>query len=256
MVTIVSYGGGVDSTGLLCGMVRGGMPEPHAILFADTGGEWPETYAYIKMFSEWLVANYYPPVTIVKKGGNKRTLEEDCLVKNMLPSIAYGRRGCSLKFKAEPQEKWANNDPVCRNEWSAGRKVVKALGYDWGEVHRAKFYDDPKYQWSYPLIDWKWDRAKCAAAILDCQLPLPSKSACFFCPSSKPREVRELAQQHPDLLQRALAMEAGAKLKTVAGLGRDFRWADVVAQGEMFPAIYEKRMTERPCECFDGAVEE
>ena len=40
---VVSYGMGVDSTAMLIGMAQRSI-RPDLILFADTGGEKPETY--------------------------------------------------------------------------------------------------------------------------------------------------------------------------------------------------------------------
>lgn len=262
MISLVAYGGGRDSTAALIEMIRRGEPAPRAILTADTGdrkkgkfGEKPETYAYVDMFSEWLQNHNYPPVTWVRKGGNDETLEESCLRLGVLPAIAYGHKTCSQRFKIEPQDKWANNDPVCQGEWASGRKITKIIGYNWDEVHRAHFYEDEKYERRYPLIDWRIGRERCAEIILSAGLPLPPKSACFYCPHMKPHEVRALAKQHPNLLSRALRLEANAKdLQTVKGLGRNFRWADVIAQGEMFPEIYDKQPDEMPCGCYDGAA--
>ena len=58
-------------------------------------------------------------------------------------------------------------------------------------------------------------------------LPVPPKSACFFCPASKKPEILELRVRHPDLLDRALAIERAAApgLTSVRGLGRSFAWA-------------------------------
>lgn len=50
---VVSYGMGVDSTALLVGLAARGI-RPDAILFADTGAERPETYAYLAPFNRWL----------------------------------------------------------------------------------------------------------------------------------------------------------------------------------------------------------
>lgn len=258
-IVLVSNGGGTNSTALLCGMVERGEPAPHAILMADTGdwengkpGEKPHTYEYRAMFSRWLVDHGYPSVTTVRKGGNGRTLEEDCRIKSMLPSIAYGYKTCSHKFKIEPQEKWANNDPACRAAWARGEKVVKLIGYDADEPERAQLFECNKYRNRYLLIEWGWGRDECIEAIKRAGLPLPGKSACFFCPNSSPAEIRELASAYPALAQRALEMEASASLTTIKGLGRRFSWADVLAQGEMFPEIYTKR--EMPCGCYDGGA--
>lgn len=49
-------------------------------------------------------------------------------------------------------------------------------------------------------------------------LPVPPKSACFFCPAQKPHELEELHRDHPDLTQRIKAMEANATLDKIEGL--------------------------------------
>lgn len=256
-VTLVSYGGGTNSTAMLCGMVERGEPAPHAILFADTGagenrpGEKPHTYRYVRMFSGWLVSRGYPPITTIRKGGRDETLEEKCLRLKVLPSVAYGWKTCSHAFKIEPQEKWANNDPACRAAWVAGDQVIKLIGYHADEPHRAKPYCDTKYVNRYPLIEWRWGQEKCQEAIGRAGLTLPGKSACFFCPNSTKAEIQQLSEQYPPLAQRALEMEANADLTVVKGLGRRFSWADLLRQGEMFsmPPMAEAQM---PCGCIDG----
>lgn len=94
---VVSYGAGTNSTAMLIEMVKHGE-RADLITFADTGGERPETYAYLTMFSAWLVSKDYPAITTVKKGGRTETLEENCHRMKMLPSVAYGFKSCSQKY--------------------------------------------------------------------------------------------------------------------------------------------------------------
>ena len=145
LLVLVSYGAGTNSTAMLVEMVRRGETV-NAITFADTGGERPETYAYVVMFSAWLQERGYPAIETVKKGGIVETLEENCHRMKMLPSVVYGFKSCSLKFKAQPQEKFANNWPPAKDAWKRGEKVVKCLGFDADEPHRAKFDEDKKYK--------------------------------------------------------------------------------------------------------------
>jgi 3'-phosphoadenosine 5'-phosphosulfate sulfotransferase (PAPS reductase)/FAD synthetase len=42
----VAFGGGINSTAMLCGFRERGI-KPDLILFADTGGELPETYEHV-----------------------------------------------------------------------------------------------------------------------------------------------------------------------------------------------------------------
>jgi hypothetical protein len=50
--TVVSYGGGVDSTAMTLLLERGEKPD--LVVFCDTGGEYPETYAYLDRFDAYL----------------------------------------------------------------------------------------------------------------------------------------------------------------------------------------------------------
>lgn len=248
-MSVVSYGGGTNSTALLIGLLeRGEIPD--AITFADTGAERPETYAHVQAVNEWCISKGLPSIEVVKKGGRVETLEENCLRMNMLPSLAYGFKGCSHKYKIEPQEKWANNDDRCKAVWKSGGKVTKLIGYDADEHHRAKIPEDKKYIYRYPLVDWDWGRDECIEAISRAGLCQPGKSACFFCPSTKPAEIRAMAETHPDLIARALAMESNAQLTSVKGLGRSFAWADLLATEDMFASEYHN--IEQACGCYDG----
>lgn len=62
---VVSYGLGVDSTALLIGLTVLAI-RPDLILFADTGGEKDETYAYRAVMDEYLLWHGFPPVTVVR----------------------------------------------------------------------------------------------------------------------------------------------------------------------------------------------
>ena len=251
MITVASFGGGTDSTAMLIGMKRRGETVD-LILFADTGAEKPHTYAHIFDFNLWLKKNEFPEITIV--GSSGKTLEQDCLDRHALPSIAYGFKTCSQRFKLQPQEKYMNNWIRSELAWKAGEKVTRCIGYEAGEERRAKDYEDAKYINRYPLIEWGWDRAKCIQVIKDAGLSLPGKSACFFCPSSKATEVRWLSKNHPDLFERAVAMEKNAKLTTVKGLGRDYSWGEMMkfedAQLDFLDADHST--AEIPCGCYDG----
>jgi hypothetical protein len=201
------------------------------------------------------------------KTSTYHTLEEQCLATGTLPSIAYGGRSCALKYKRHPQDRmilarFPPSELIGRGRrvvraigFDASEKrrtyagVVKAIGLDAGEHHRLTWakakpgdgerkpsreawLDEHFFCYWYPLYsDWRMDRAACERSIRDAGLPVPVKSACYFCPASKKHEIVELRLRHPELLKRALAIEANAKpnLTSVVGLGRSFAWADFLA---------------------------
>ncbi len=250
---VVSYGGGTNSVAMLVGMLERGV-KPDAILFADPGGEKPHTYAHIKTMQRWLSKVGFPLITTVKKvdlHGEVLTLEDNCLNKKVLPSVAYGFKTCSQKYKAQPQEKWLNNWGPAKAAWKEGERITKVIGFDADEPQRAeKDYSDKKFVCWYPLIEWGWGREDCKDAIARAGLHQPGKSSCFFCPNAKPTEVRELNAIYPDLMQRAIGMEKNATLTTIKGLGRGhYAWSDVIATEEMFPFPNQ----DMPCDCYEGS---
>ncbi len=125
----VSYGGGTNSTALLVGLQERGI-RPDVITFADTGGEKPHTYAHIFSMQFWLQKNGFPEITTVRKGGNGESLAEECERRGALPSIAYGFKTCSQKFKIGPQVKFFNNYQPAKEVWAGGNKITRAVGFD------------------------------------------------------------------------------------------------------------------------------
>ena len=255
---VVSYGGGTNSTALLIGFAERGIT-PDLIMFADTGGEFERTYAYIELFDKWLVEHGLPEIVQVTNAGREgfrhTSLEDECLNNATLPSLAFGFKGCSVKWKRQPMDRYIRDEwPKGKETWDAGLRIRRVIGIDAGEAHRGQIPDDKRFTYEFPLIEWDWGREECLEAIDRSGLPNPGKSACYFCPASRKHEVIALAEKHPDLFERAVAMEHNAKesLGTVKGLGRNYAWERLVeadrAQGKFAfgeaPAI--------DCMCFDG----
>jgi hypothetical protein len=89
---VVAYGLGVDSTAMLIEFALRKI-RPDLILFADTGGEKLETYAYLPVIQDYLVHIGFPTVIIVRYVPTRAaysTLEDQCLHTGTLPSLAYG----------------------------------------------------------------------------------------------------------------------------------------------------------------------
>jgi hypothetical protein len=246
--TVAAWGAGVNSTAMIVEWLKRGRKLDIA-LFADTGGERPETYAYRDTFAAWLKERGVPFFTV--RGNYKyETLEAECLGNKTLPSIAYGFKTCSQKWKRSPQDIFLNNYEPAQQAWGRGEKVLKLIGYDAGETRRAKIIDEAKYEVQYPLIEWDIDRDGCIKSIVEAGLAVPPKSACFFCPSSRGREILDLAEKHPDLMKRALAIEANAETYHIKGLGRNFSWAIMVEQDRRQGKLFDGPQI--ACDCFDG----
>jgi hypothetical protein len=225
---VVAYGIGLDSTGMLVGMRRRNIT-PDLILSADTGNEKDGTYRYIPIIQTWLKENRFPPLLIVAyrpknaRHGHYRSLGENCLRNATLPSLAFGYKSCSLKWKVAAQNKYCQSWPPAMQAWARGIKVTKAIGYDCSPQDQKRYahaqgQTDPLYNYIYPLQQWGWDRERCQREILAAGLPVPPKSACFFCPKAKPHKLHGLPAWQ---LKQIVIMEARAKphLRSISGVG-------------------------------------
>jgi hypothetical protein len=229
---MVADGMGVDSTAMLVGLRRLGVV-PDAILHADTGDEHPETVAYRDYRRAWLRSVGFPDLIIVRRAPSKpgkfglsyRTLGENCLVNHTLPSLAFGRKACSKKWKIAPQNKWTRQWAPARAAWARGQKVVKLIGYDAGPKDARRSHNlrsDKRYDFVYPLREWGWDRERAIAEIAAAGVRVPRKSACIYCPASQPYEIAELVRDHPELADYIVRIEDTARpyLRKIEGLWR------------------------------------
>lgn len=233
---VVSYGAGKNSTALLLGLAERGE-RPDAILFADTGSEFPSTYAHLDEMDAWARRELGVGIERVHRGYPRHAdLEAECHNLETLPSKAFGFSGCSVKWKRQPMDRWVRNWPTAQEAWAEGRLVERLIGIHAGETRRGKIPDDHRFRYVFPLIEWGWDESECIAAMERHGIAVPRKSACFFCPSSPKREVAALRAEHPDLYDRAVAIEdrarAAGRLRVVQGLGRHWAWRDIEAAGD------------------------
>jgi len=257
MSELISYGGGVNTVAMTIRLVNEGWRGP--IVFADTGGEHPETYCHI----QWFEQNFLQPkgLTITRLSWqdplpelvepayklchDKRqvghSLESLCQSRGIIPLLSV--RWCSLMFKRSLIEAWRQYHDI----------PVSLIGISADESQRAHL-DDPAIQ--YPLLDWGWTRKTCIQSIKEASVPVPPKSGCFFCPSASWRRWRWLWQTHPELYERAAALErnAAARSRTFATLdpGGQFTLDQMKARFEAQDELPGLDMVERnyqPCIC-------
>lgn len=231
---VFSFGGGVDSTGMLFEFDRQGYM-PDLLIFADTGGERPDIYAHIEKLNKWLAKKWDKQIIIVK---NKETLYEECIRLKTLPSLAFGFHTCSQKHKMRPIYKYLKSIDA--------KNLVMCLGYDCNEFDRARRGLDGVNKSSYqkgfdiklwfPLIEWGKSRDDLKREINEVGF-CAAKSSCYFCPANNLSSIIRLKEYYPELYEKAVTMEVGAKDKmkgSVKGLGRRLNWERVQNQDELF----------------------
>jgi hypothetical protein len=82
---------------------------------------------------------------------------------------------------------------------------------------------EPYERIRYPLLDLGLSRTDCARVIADAGLPMPAKSACWFCPFHSAAAWQALRTDDPAMFERAAGLEDTLNAKR-AGLGRDPVW--------------------------------
>lgn len=176
-----SFGAGVNSVALA--EVMHHIPEK---VFADTGCEYPETYAYLD--------NYPYPITVLNSPVEGcATIEDWCMKLGHAPFMRF--RSCTDKFKHARMERYM--EKPCT--------VYIGIAYD--EKHRARITEKGRITYKYPLVEQGINRAKCKEIITEAGLPIPPKSGCWLCPFQPKSSWWRLARQHPDLFQRAIKID-------------------------------------------------
>jgi len=251
----VCYGAGVDSTAMLMALADAGIT-PDVITFADTRGEKPETYKQLHTMNMWLLKKGWPLINKCAKETLATTsynsLGGNCSDNATLPSLAFGMKSCSIKWKQVPQDYFLMGctrgpmkcDPhqIWLDAQSSGKKIIKLIGYDSSpaDIRRSSKIkmEDDNFLYSYPLQDLGWTRVDCTDRIQQEGMPVPVKSACWFCPASQKWELFWLAGTHPVLFEQALDMEHGAMLGKHSRWGKDHDdcsygqdWLELVQDG-------------------------
>lgn len=187
MKRYLSFGGGVDSTALLLLLTDRG--ENFETMFVNHGGDYPETYSYVKYLRD--VGFEINEITPDIEGSN--TIYDYSMKKCILPSWRF--RWCTDKFKIRPINSYVKTP------------CIMYIGFDYGESKRVVDNKLDQIANIFPLVDAKMDRNDCIDFIKDHGLELPKKSGCWFCPFMHKLEVRELFLNHRELYDKALRME-------------------------------------------------
>jgi len=189
---VLSLGAGVNSTALLVLKSQGRVDFDLAI-FADTGGENPETYAYIENVIKPFCQYHSINLVIVKKEGDD--LYTAHWKAGVIPLRMY--RSCTDKYKKRVIRKYLL-------EHYPNENIIQLIGFCKGEEERAKNNECGAIS---PLIDLGINREKCVEIIKEAGLPIPIKSGCYFCPHQRMQSWIRLYLNHPDLYEKANQLE-------------------------------------------------
>jgi hypothetical protein len=195
---ILSFGGGVNSGALLVLLLEEGLPLDE-VLFADTGGELPETYAFIDTVRNYLLQFGIPFRTVMNRI-HGRDLYSTCMERRVIPSTIW--RWSTRDFKVRP---------IYRYYRSLSRPVVQYLAIAYDEIERMKDSKVKSVNSVFPLVERKITRKACVEILERAGLPVPIKSSCFFCPFATLDRWKYIRDRHPELYERAITLEENSK---------------------------------------------
>lgn len=281
---VISYGGGVQSTALVVLATQGKIGHVDVALFANTGNdsEHPATLRYVReVATPWAAARGLPIIEVTRElwpKGDERTLlsqlqayngcqacgatpDDECfpgcpstvntggdlpIPVKLAPSGAPQDRSCTKHWKVVPIDRW-----LAAHGATQAQPAEALLGISVDEIERATGRASSYSTRAYPLLDLHLTRTECTWIIAEAGLPVPPKSACWFCPFYTDRQLAERHRDDPELYQRLVELEDGLNVqRDRRGLSRVFWSRSLVPLREMSEA--QPSLFDGPESCDDG----
>ena len=215
---ILGLSGGKDSAALAIYLKDQGRDEQIEYFFCDTGAELPEVYEYLDRLEDYLDRS------IARLSSGRDFDHHLKRFNNFLP--AAHARWCTRVMKLEPLEAYVGGDPC-----------VSYIGIRADEQRGGYISHKPNIKAVYPFIEDGIVRAD-VFRILEDTVGVPeyykwrSRSGCYFCFFQRRDEWLGLADNHPELFERAKQYE-----KVDPRTQKRFTWV----QGTTLDEVLEQR---------------
>lgn len=236
-VTVLSYGGGQDSTALAMKLAldeefrERQAPERLICVISDTGNEHRETYAYVHEVFAPFCEEHGMDFRFLEAGGEWHSeawpsLEEFYSRGDRIGSKSYPK-SCTDQLKLGVFYRWLEHElarsyglPEGRKrafyEYRriTGRKVRVLIGITAEEARRRLRKDELLPKWmeenverAYPLVELGWSREDCQDYIRSIGEPVPVPSLCRFCPYKNAAQVLLMSLEDPEGYSRWVELE-------------------------------------------------
>jgi 3'-phosphoadenosine 5'-phosphosulfate sulfotransferase (PAPS reductase)/FAD synthetase len=199
--------------------MRDRVPEME-YFFCDTGAELPETYDYLDKLEVILGK---PIARLNSDRGFDHYFE---VFRGMLPSPQM--RWCTREMKIKPLEDWLGDDPA-----------VSYVAIRADEKNRKGYVSTkPNISAVFPFIEEDIDHAGVLRILDEAGVGLPeyyewrTRSGCYFCFFQRKAEWVGLAERHPELFEKAVAIEN--KVLIDAGVDGEASYTDHAMEGRLY----------------------
>lgn len=240
---VISLGLGQQSTAMYLMSSVGFIERADFAVFADPKSESKATYKHLKWLKAWSRANNGIPILVTgqkslykdllrsAKTSGKRFASIPAFTKDAKGKVGMLRRQCTEEYKTIQI-----NRLIRRAYGLKSRKRVPTteiwLGITLEEMERAKFSRTNWMVFVYPFLNkraFKSDfeivkyteilrRVDCQNWMEDNGFPVPSKSACTFCPYQGDARWRETKVNDPKEWERLVALDEGIRNSTKKGI--------------------------------------
>jgi len=225
---VCGISGGKDSSALAIYM-RDRVPDME-YFFCDTGAELPETYEYLNKLEAVLGK---PIARLNSEKGFDHWFE---VFRGALPSPQM--RWCTKNMKIKPLEAWIGDT-----------QAISYVAIRADESNRKGYVSTKSnIKTSFPFVEDGIDHTGVLKILDEAGVGLPSyyewrtRSGCYFCFYQRKAEWVGLADRHPDLFERAVAIERKVLIGT--GAGQDANYEDNAMQGRAYTWSGGESLTE------------
>lgn len=216
VLRVVSYGGGVQSTALLA-LAAQQRVAYRTFLFANVGedSEHPSTLRYVREVAAPFAAAHGLELVQLRRrrrDGSTTSVHHEItragsnreLIPVRLSNGKPGHRSCTADFKIRVIHRWLRSHGA-----TAERPAHVAIGFSTDEIRRVRNRRGETFELpEYPLLDLGLSRDDCAEVIAASGLPVPQRSACYFCPFHRLETWVSMARDEPELFRKSAALEA------------------------------------------------
>jgi 3'-phosphoadenosine 5'-phosphosulfate sulfotransferase (PAPS reductase)/FAD synthetase len=207
---IWSYGGGVQSVGMLALIAAGRLPKPERVIMADTSREssltWLYTHRYVRPMMDTLgLCLEIAPHSLAKHdlySSNGDLLLPAYTAKGKMPTF------CSNEWKKRVVRRYLRD-----SGYGPERPVKMWFGISYDEYTRARVSDVDWLSNVFPLLDLEITRQDLESQITGFGLPVPPKSACWCCPNRRNAEWRQQALYAYNDHRRAVVLDTMIRMK-------------------------------------------
>jgi 3'-phosphoadenosine 5'-phosphosulfate sulfotransferase (PAPS reductase)/FAD synthetase len=215
---VLGISGGKDSAALAI-YLRDKYPDME-YFFSDTGAELPEIYDYLDKLEAYLGK------PIARLGGHLGFNKLLKLYGNFLPSPR--QRWCTREMKIKPFEKWVGDDGI----------VYSYIGIRADENREGYVSTKDNIRPVFPFKEDGLVKEDIFRILKESGVGVPeyykwrSRSGCYFCFFQRKDEWVGLAEEHPELFEKAKEFEKEDKEK-----GTRYTWT----QGESLDELLERK---------------